>query len=209
LNRRKGRVLKMKKSRIAVALAAGACIFASSCSKAPTAPGNGNTNLISNPNFISNGQPSLAGWTINDSGNVKVVSNAPSGTTGLSLWLMPPTGGPFPGGVATTKVTGGSGSGVYTLTLWEKNLAGWYWGTVVMDQLRNGGTVSTISLDMRDTSWTQFTLSDTLDMRPSDTLRLIFYAQSLAVIAGHNSAPAVDTAISGCCFNQLSLVKAE
>ena len=198
----------MKTNLNASILAAGTALLLASCSGNP-ASSNGTGNLISNPNFILNGQPSLAGWQINDTAWVKVVSNAPPGASTWSLWLLPPSGGPLPGGVATTYITGGAGSGAYTLTLWEKNFATWYWGTIVIDQLRNGGTVSTKLLDMRDTTWTQFTLSDTLDMQPSDTLRISFYTGSLAVIAQHNSAPAIDTAISGCCFNQLRLTKAQ
>ena len=198
----------MKRNLNASILAALMALLLASCSGNP-ASSNGTGNLISNPYFTSNGRPSLAGWQINDTAWVKVVSNAPPGATGWSLWLLPPSGGPGPGGVATTYITGGSGNGVYTLTLWEKNFATWYWGTIVMDQMRNGGTVSTKLLDMRDTTWTQFTLSDTLNMQQSDTLRITFYAGSLAVITRHISAQAIDTAISGCCFNQLSLTKSE
>lgn len=97
-----------------------------SCSKSPTAPNN-TGNLISNPDFKSNGSPSLAGWAINDTARVKVVSNAPPGVTTWSLWTAP-AGSLIPGGVATTYVTGESGQGIYRFSCAELNMAHWYWG---------------------------------------------------------------------------------
>ncbi len=126
-------------------------------------------NLVSNPDFESNGSPSLAGWKVNDTGWVQIVSNAPSGSKLLSLWLEP-SFGPAAGGTATTYITGQSGNGVYNFSCWERNFANWYWGYVLIEQVRNGQVISSRNLNTNDTLWTMFTLADTLDMQASDTL---------------------------------------
>jgi hypothetical protein len=75
-------------------------------------------------------------------------------------------------------------------------------------QIRDGQEVSYRSLEMRDTSWTDFTLEDTLTMQPSDTLAIELAVPSLAVVPEYGSSP-VDTASGGACFNQMSLRKIE
>jgi hypothetical protein len=199
----------MKTNTIALVFTAGVALIMGSCSKAPTAPDNGGANLISNPYFVSNGRPSLAGWAINDTGRVKVVSNAPPGATGWSLWLLPPSGGPPAGGVATTYITGESGSGIYNFSCLELNMARWYGGYVLINQSRDGNLISSRGINMEDSVWAMYTLSDTLNLLPSDTISITLMGWSMAVIARGSSDTPVDSATYGCCFNQLSLVKAE
>ncbi len=197
----------MKTSSLRIVLFASFAIFTGSCSKSPTSP-NGGGNLIANPDFTSGGQPSLAGWEINDTARVKVVSNAPHGANTWSLWTAP-SGGIMAGGIATTYVTGQSGSGTYTFSCWELNLAHWYWGYVTMAQLRNGATISVRSINMQDSVWTAYTLSDTLDLLPSDTISITIATGTLMMWMHESAYPGVDSASYGCCFNQVSLVKTQ
>lgn len=196
----------MKKGLDILVAAAFATLFLASCSQSPISP-NGSGNLIQNSDLRSGNNPSLAGWKINDTAWVKVVANAPPGGGTWSLWLAPMFG-PEPGGMARTFVTGQSGEGVYTLTCWERNFSGWYWGSVSLAQFRGGREISYRSLDMKDTSWTEFTLEDTLFLQPSDTLGIELTAPSL-IYAPEYGAGYVDTVSGGACFNQLSLQKTE
>ncbi len=175
-----------------------------SCSRSPTSP-NGSGNLIQNSSFRSGSAPWLAGWDINDSAWVKVVSNSPSGSNSWSINLTPQSG-PSAGGVATTFITGQSGHFIYTLSGWARSLAGWYWGNVSLSQLRNGNTISYKSSDVADSAWTAFTLTDTLDILPGDTLAVALSAPSLSFAAGPNASSA-DTASGGVLFNHPELEK--
>lgn len=178
-----------------------------SCSKSPTAPNN-TGNLITNPDFQLNGSPSLAGWAINDTAWVKVVSNAPPGVTTWSLWTAP-AGGIIPGGVATTYVTGQSGQGIYRFSCAEVNMAHGYWGYATIAQLRSRTTISSRSISLEDSVWAMYTMSDTLDLLPSDTISITIATGSLFMWMHESSYPGVDSAKYGCCFNQVALVKAE
>ncbi len=197
----------MKTNTMALVFAAGMALLLGSCTKAPTAPNN-TGNLISNPGFISNGRPSLAGWAINDTGRVKVVSNAPPGVATWSLWTAPARG-ILPGGIATTYVTGESGPGIFRFSCAELNMAHWYWGYATIAQLRGGITISSRSISMEDSVWAMYTMSDTLDLLPSDTISITIATGSYTMWTHETSYPGVDSATSGSCFNQLRLTKAE
>lgn len=178
-----------------------------SCVKSPTAP-NATGNLIQNSTFLSGGSPSLAGWVVNDTSAVRVVSNAPSGSTALSIALEPAVG-PFGGGVAATYATGESGTHIYTLSAWERNYASWYWGTMQLSQIRNGRTIAYKAISAYDSTWTRFTLSDTLDMLSSDSLAVVLGAPSVSASAHRYRTASVDTVTGGVLFNQLQLTRGE
>lgn len=182
-------------------------LILASCTKSPTSS-NSSGNLISNPSFELNGSPSLSGWSINDTGWVKVVSNAPLGKGSLSMWLSPSVG-PEAGGVATTAITGQSGRSVYTLSGWERNFAGWYWGYVSIEQVRSGGRIFTDNFDVSDSVWSMFSRADTLDILPGDSLLVTLRSVSLAYSPLMESTSAVDSVSSGVCFNGLSLTNSQ
>lgn len=198
--------MKLTGFLIIVTLLATMSFFLTSCSK--TILPNMSGNLVPNPGFESNGLPSLAGWKVNNSDWVKVVSNSPPGSTSWSLCLSP-SFGPTPGGIATTGVTGQSGTGVYSFSCWERNFAGWYWGYVSLEQVRNGQVISDRNLTANDTMWTMFTIDDTLSLLTSDTLRIGLHAPSLAVASKRIPVPEVDSVSYGVCFNQISLTRSQ
>lgn len=195
----------MKHKSVFIFLLAAGAVLLASCTKSPTSP-NGSANLIQNSTFRSGDSPSLAGWSISDTAYVKVVSNAPAGSAGWSLWLAPQFG-PFAGGTAGTSVAVQSGEAVYTFSCFEKNVSGSFgnWGVVNMSLTRNGQTVSSRQLSMPDTSWNMFTLSDTLNVQPGDTLAIGLSTAGVTVSPVGSSTPAPAT--NGICFNQVSLTK--
>ncbi len=192
----------MKSNRLFWNLLLLVSLLLGSCTQSTTSF-NESGNLIQNPGFISNDSPSLAGWQVNNTSWVKVVANAPPGSETWSLSLAP-SAGPVPGGTATTFIAGQSGRSVFRFSCWEHNFSNWYWGQVYIIQVRGGRAIASASLDLNDTTWTTASLSDTLEMLPTDTIAIGLRAASLPVFPVDNSP---DTVTAGICFNQPSLVK--
>ena len=164
----------------------------------------GGNNLIYNPSFEFNGQPSLEGWTINDTIWVKTVKEAPSGEGFWSLQIGPAFG-PFPGGTAKTFITGQDGDGIYTLRFYERNLQSYAWGVVSISQLRNGNTIFNDDIYADSSQWSLTSKSYKLNLLYTDTLVVKLFNYSLALKVKSNAK--IDSVTSGILFDGVSLIK--
>lgn len=166
--------------------------------------GNGERNLISNPSFEFNGQPSLTGWTINDTIWAKTVPGAPAGEGSWSLWLAPEFG-PMPGGEAETIVTGESGNFVYQLSFWERNFGALFSGIITINQFRENDIIFSTNISANASFWTLFSKSIKLSLLQTDTLKIILRSVSPILKAGNFSK--LDTVSTGVMFDGISLIK--
>lgn len=166
--------------------------------------GKNGINLIQNPSFEFNGQPSLLGWTINDTVWVKTVQEAPTGEGRWSL-LVGPAFGPSPGGNAKTFITGQSGSGLYTFQFYERNLQGYAWGVASISQLRNGKTIFNDEIQADSSQWSLKSKSYSMNLLSTDTLVVKLFNYSLALKAKSNTK--IDSVTSGILFDGISFIK--
>jgi hypothetical protein len=138
-------------------------------SNEPLVPTSSPPNLISNGDFEHLGQPSLQGWVVADTLGAKLVNDAPpgGGTWALHLsapWIYKP--GPV------TYVTGQSGTGVYKLTAYIKNIVD---KGAIFVALWQHGQASTFKTAAEDTTgWRPVTIIDTLSLQPTDSIAVGF-----------------------------------
>ncbi len=166
--------------------------------------GSTGVNLISNPSFEFNGEPSLSGWTIFDTAFAKVVQGGAPGEGNWSLQLF--QGGPiYLGGLASTIVTGQSGSSNYTLSFWEKNFERMFYGVVFIRQIRKGSIIYSVQVNADTTSWALFSKTIHLNMQPTDSLKISLQSVNPVVVAAEPEK--TDTVSYGTLFDGISIVK--
>ena len=144
-------------------------ILISSCKKEESTPAA--INLISNYSFETPGHDStFVGWTSTcflpgpvDNPMAPLVMDAPVGGGSWSMQLWPSW---FPGdGSGETIITGQSGNNVYHVGSWVKCYQ-WY-GTVSLQQWRNGQKISEKWVTDTTSSWTYVSFTDTLNTLPT------------------------------------------
>jgi hypothetical protein len=110
-----------------------------------------------------------------------LVQDAPPDGGEWSLFLMPLW---FPmAGYAETFVTGQIGNQVYELSAWMKNY-NWI-GTMSLQQWRNGQMIHEKMLSDSSYVWKHYSFTDTINIEPTDTLRVFLNAGSTEVAWGH------------------------
>jgi len=139
-------------------------------------------NLIANPSFeTADHQINYTGWAgsvyIIDSSGVKqppIVNDAP---TGGGLWCLQLVPGWLPvEGFSETSVTGQSGTNIYMLTVWMKTIGSG--GLFSLEQWRNGQQINYKRVIDSSSIWKQISLSETLTVFPTDTLKVHLSAGS-------------------------------
>jgi len=139
-------------------------------------------NLIANPSFeTADHQINYTGWTgtvyLIDSSGVKhppIVKDAP---TGGGLWCLQLVPGWLPvEGFSETSVTGQTGTNIYKVTVWMKTIGSG--GLFSLEQWRNGQRVRYKRVIDSASTWKQLSLSDTLTVLPTDTLKVHLSAGS-------------------------------
>ena len=147
-------------------------------------------NLISNPSFELNGQPTLQSW-VADTFLTAFVQDTPPGGGTWSLRIDP---GWIPQeGYAQTYITGLSGISILELTVWIKSLNRWR-GSATLGQWSKGEWVTNKRIDCDSASWTQISIVDTLSLLPTDT------------VAVHLSAGVTEVAFGEDLFDLVRLV---
>ena len=139
-------------------------------------------NLIANPSFEVNGQPTLQFWTA-DTFLTAFVQDTPPGGGSWSLMLGP---GWIPAeGYARTYVSGLSGRRILELTVWIKSLNSWP-GSASLGQWSKGGWVTSKRVYCDSTNWTQISIDDTLSLLPTDTVAIHLSAGATEVAYGED-----------------------
>jgi hypothetical protein len=165
----------------------------------------GGENLIYNPSFEFNGQPSTADWSILDTNLVRVVQGAPPGEGNWSLWIAPQYGPISAGGFATTNITGQSGMINFTLSFWEHNFSYIFSGMVIITQLRKGSVIYSDYIHADTTSWTLYTKKFQLSILPTDTLQISLRSESPIVVASNPTI--TDSIKDGVLYDGIKLIK--
>ncbi len=165
----------------------------------------GGENLIYNPSFEFNGQPSTADWSILDTTLVRVVQGAPPGEGNWSLWIAPQYGPISAGGFATTNITGQSGMINFTLSFWEHNFSYIFSGMVIITQLRKGSVIYSDYIHADTTSWTLYTKKFQLSILPTDTLQISLRSESPIVVASNPTI--TDSVKDGVLYDGIKLIK--
>jgi len=154
--------------KTAILLALISFLSMNTCKQNSVSPNNLVPNLIQNPSFEVNGQPSLQTW-VADTMLVKPVQDAPTGGGNWSIHLE---AGWVSEGAATTFVTGQSGTGVYRLSAYVKNIV--VGGTLSVGLWKNS-TMNNGKIARADSAgWQQVTLIDTLTLQPNDSIIVHF-----------------------------------
>jgi len=128
-------------------------------------------NLIKNPSFEINGQPTAENWFF--------VAGGIEGDTSTSLSQdTPPRGGNwslplFPvwteEGYAKTYITGLEGTNIYNLSVWMKSNNGWP-GSISIGVLSQNQLTQAKSVSDTITNWNEYILIDTLTTTINDTI---------------------------------------
>ncbi len=166
---------------------------------------NNQINLIQNPSFEFNGIPSVDGWIIKDTAQIKVVNEAAPSEGSWSLWFAPSVGPLVIGDFAQTFVTGQSGNLVLTLSFWEMNIASYSWGIVQLSQIRNQKVIYSKFTSSNYAAWTLSSQTDTLSLLPTDTLSVTLLTGTTIVKA--NGTAGSDSVSSGVLFDGVSIIE--
>ena len=139
------------------------------------------TNLLQNSSFEVNNQPTLQSW-VADTTLRKFVQDVPPNGGQWSLQLSP---GWFPQeGYARTYISGQSGVGVYQLTVWIKNMNG-FRSSVRFGQWSQNAWVNFKQIPCDSSTWTQYSLVDTISLQPNDTIAVHLSAGETELAAGY------------------------
>jgi hypothetical protein len=142
-------------------------------------------NLVSNPGFETiDQQPSSAGWTGTGSSQIdtagilpqvaQLVRDAPEDG---GVWCLQVVSGWLPAvGYAVTGITGEQGTNIYRLSFRMKVIQ--ETGGFLLEQWRNGSLITKKENYATVSTWKLYTMTDTLEVLPADTLRIRFSAGS-------------------------------
>ncbi len=140
-----------------------------SCSKKenPVNPPS-DSNVILNSSFEKNGVPDNDGWTISARPLGEITTDAPPGGETYCLKLEASN----PGGMATIKVPVVTNKQVYNFIFWAKTNQPS--SSAFFDLIRNGQIQNSEELNIMDTTWTEYSLVDTLQVMSGDSIRITF-----------------------------------
>jgi hypothetical protein len=135
-------------------------------------------NLISNPSFEENGEPSCEGWydgcggkllcdTTNAGCGTFIIPNTESDSI-FGRWSLRVYGSIPESGIGITYITGQTGTNVYQLKFWMNTET--FIGEVYIGPMKNGQFTDYNYLVDFGQPWTQYTLLDTITTTATDTI---------------------------------------
>ncbi len=143
------------------------CINLIQCSS-PTGPLQ-TGNLLKDPSFESNGQPTLSGWTINDTSIVHFTNDAPPDGGKWSVAVNVVWIGPNMLEVPYQKIKLISGTKIYTFSFWAKSSSA-IKGIGSILAFKADSLVSYKYVRVGDSTWTNYSIADTLSSDQADSL---------------------------------------
>ena len=140
-----------------------------SCSedKNPVSPPS-SSNIILNSSFEKNGTPDTEGWEISARPLGEIITDAPSGGGTYCLRLEASN----PGGMATKKISAVTNKQIYKLSFWAKTNQPS--SSAFFDLIRNGHVENRTEMNISDTSWSNYSVVDTLEIMNDDSLKITF-----------------------------------
>jgi len=154
------------------------------CKESTTAPSQADGNLLTNSTFEFNGSPSLQGWVVSDSSNVRFSTDTPPNGSGRTIVLDAQGFAPWPNGSIYQTVAPPAGTHHYRLSVFGKRSG--VAGFVEVHLGRPSDTVSILrmSLQIPDTVWTFCSLTDTITTRTIDSLFITISGGGTEMCAG-------------------------
>jgi len=154
-----------------------------------TNPQDNSLNLLSNTSFETpSNQPDYSHWWgtayLSDSvGNRlnPLVKDAPPGGGVWCVELEPQW---FPvEGYSESAIAGQSGTHIYKVSAWMRTLNKWY-GSLALEQWRDGKRISTTSLSDTSSTWKAVSLTDTLSVVATDSIKVHLSAGMTEIALG-------------------------
>ncbi|MBX2991157.1 MAG: carbohydrate binding domain-containing protein [Bacteroidetes bacterium] len=139
------------------------------------------SNLVSNPSFESNGQPSSSGWLGFGNPMATFSIDVPQGGGSYSA-SIPST---WPAGLVRlqTGIPAIEGTHIYRFGVWAK-YAGPVSGEIHFSVLRAGAITLRKTITITDTVWSEYSTLDTVASVPGDTLLLRLFGGGDPVSVG-------------------------
>lgn len=149
--------------------------FTSQCEE----PTNGinSENLITNPSFEMDGQPSIDDWNylvIVGHEYYDFVKDTPPSGGGWSVQVR--SGRALEPGFVETMLSGINDEGIFELSAWMKSDREIFGGSILLTQTRDGNVIHSKCLYLAPTEWARVSFRDTLDIDSSDTLHIKLFA---------------------------------
>ena len=171
----------MTPTQLSLCLSAAIAVAMYSCKKSggtivePPEPPSG-TNLISNYSFESNGTPSLQGWETTDTSVVRFSPDIPSNGGAWSIYIETTS---LPAARVRTAIAMPQGTYLYRLSTWAKRNNNFGGGMFLIfnSAIRK-------DLPIEDTTWTLYTINDTLTTVVGDTVIVALTGGGSELITG-------------------------
>jgi hypothetical protein len=163
------------------------------CSKSnPVGPSLGG-NLLANPSFELNGSPSLDGWTqaYIDTSLFSFSSDVPPGGGEYSIVVQAVWGPPY---TVSQTVPADAGNHQYAFSAWAKKTG--FGGQMLLFLKRSDSTLFVKSRSIADTTWTQYSIADTVAAESGDSL-------VVSMTGGFSQLPAGRTFFNMCDLEKI------
>jgi hypothetical protein len=126
------------------------------------------SNILLNSSFEKNGNPATDDWEISARPYGEITNDAPIGGGNYCLKLEASN----PGGMATRQFPAVSNRQIYKLSFWAKTNQPS--SKAFFELIRNGLVENQTELSVIDTTWTEYSVTDTFQVMNGDSLRITF-----------------------------------
>lgn len=154
------------------------------CRHSTTGPTEITGNLLVNPSFEANGMPSLQGWTVSDTSNVHFSAEMPTSGSGHTIVLSARWFAPWPNGANYQMLSPPAGTFRFRLSVYGKRIGLGGGVDVNLGSPLDTNSVLRMSLNVRDTLWAFYSISDTMTVRPNDVLYVTISGGGTEIVAG-------------------------
>jgi hypothetical protein len=155
------------------------------CRESIINPPPGNDNLLVNPTFESGGVPSLDGWIVSDSSNVRFSTEMPAGGAGSTITLQAQWFAPWPNGaIYQSVIPPASGTHRYRLSCFAKRFGISGSVTAYLGRPSHSSSTQRIVLTIADTVWTRYSYEDTISTVGTDSFFITVTGGGTEILAG-------------------------
>ncbi|MHB1688739.1 MAG: carbohydrate binding domain-containing protein [Ignavibacteriaceae bacterium] len=134
-------------------------------------------NLLQNPSFEENGQPSLSGWTVIDTAMINFSNDVPPGGGKWSLFMYgynPLSLQPILLSPLIQKVNLLKGSYIYTFSFWAKADSTVH-SAAFFRAFKNDTLKVDKDIEITNSNWTNYNIVDTLASADYDSVEVLFH----------------------------------
>ncbi len=132
--------------------------------------------ILLNSSFEQNGNPSIENWISNDTTGIKIVDEAPAEGGKYSLRIKASW---FPENSTSIIIDAPQGNNIFKLSVWAK-----YFNVSGTIDLKKESDPDKKSINVADTSWTVYSLIDTINIKAGEKLQVVLNGGISQIIAG-------------------------